>query len=632
MKNEQNESRTPRDFWDISDLVPRRKSSYVRPAAPDVSAVEITLPPTAAQVPKDDKGAPMPSDEVRKNATAAAKDAAPSVTLMSGMGTVMAGDVPLPRQFVSRSHEDEEGEKPLPEATFHPDSALIHEVRIYPHKSEYSYYEQFCRHAARLMAVEGKPTEAVPFFSYMPQYSQLNRAQLGYYLWWRSNFRRGMVLEADYSYLLLYLYELINLGGREDPRVGQESMLRLWLSYREKYPRLDVLVREWLCDYSLLHRLSPPALPRDSFRELIAGCRLKEFYVSAAKGDAMCDAVLHFCSNYDYKKSKFYKGDAVPLFDRILRGAVRVTLDHVEAQGSEKGGRAGGFSTITRDAFSGAICAWAQKKRIEVDFASFSHTYELRYVITDVLKYAENALRAVLGVKSRLTVYEVSNELKARLDAYLAEALPKKQTQKRPQRPQQPAYEARYDLAPEPISPQNAAKIEAVSWQTTKRLVEAFEAPPTVKAPPSAVEEQGQAVRISAPIPPSLVAQSAFAAPVPPPATPSVSAAPAALSVIAHAMPPAVPSPAPGAAAAHDRTFAAAIGALAAFVPLAAARDRAGQRALADRLGLMPDAIADKINTVSGDMLGDIVLEDLGGVYGIVEDYREFLEEEGVLP
>ena len=45
----------------------------------------------------------------------------------------------------------------------------------------------------------------------------------------------------------------------------------------------------------------------------------------------------------------------------------------------------------------------------------------------------------------------------------------------------------------------------------------------------------------------------------------------------------------------------------------------------------MPDAIADKINTVAGDMIGDIILEDEGGVYAVVEDYRELLREEGVI-
>ena len=45
----------------------------------------------------------------------------------------------------------------------------------------------------------------------------------------------------------------------------------------------------------------------------------------------------------------------------------------------------------------------------------------------------------------------------------------------------------------------------------------------------------------------------------------------------------------------------------------------------------MPDAIVDKINTVAGDFIGDIVLEEENGIYVIIEDYLEFLTEQGVL-
>ena len=48
-------------------------------------------------------------------------------------------------------------------------------------------------------------------------------------------------------------------------------------------------------------------------------------------------------------------------------------------------------------------------------------------------------------------------------------------------------------------------------------------------------------------------------------------------------------------------------------------------------MGSMPDAIADKINTVAGDSIGDIILEDMGGYYAVIEEYRELLQEEGIL-
>lgn len=572
MANDRKITEDPSSFWDISALVPKRSEAYKKPPARDTEAVEITAPPRPATSPK--------------------ASTAP-VTVMSATGTVMAGDVPLPERYVSAVAESAAKEAPVPEARYTPAGSLLFEVRVFPHKNEYTYYTEFCRHAKKLAAIEGRECPHVPFFSYMPQYSQLTRPQLAFYLWWRTCFRRGSCLDADYSYLLLYLYELINLGDAITPSEGQAAMLRLWLSYRESHPRLDVLVREWLVDYSLLYRLPPPDLPQDRFGELVAACRLKEFYVSAAADDVMCDAVLYFASNYDYKKSKFYRGEAVPHYDRVMRGAVLKTLAHFAVERAENAPRVGGFSTVTRDLFAGAICAYPYKKRVEVDFASFSHTYELRYIITDVLKYTENALRAVFGVKSRLTVYEVSRELRAVLDEYLADTLPQKRTQKRAA--PTPDYEKRYELPAHPISPDRAAAIEAASWQTTRRLVEAF-------ADPEVAEKTAEVVENRVPFAPNVTDTPAVAENV----------------VLASERAP-------------FATLKAALGALAAFLPLCDPADRAAQRAFATERGKMVDAIADEINTVAGDVLGDIILEDMGGVYAVIEDYRKILQEEGVL-
>ncbi len=546
------------DFWDLSDLVPRRKPATRGGDRPEVEAVEVTV------------GAPAS----RADAT----------------------DVPLTERPVF-PYKADEAAKPAPEAVYTPAGSLLREVRIYPWKNEYTYYEQFRRHAEALVGREGTECPEVDFFSYMPQYTQLSREQLAYYLWWRTAFRRGTCLPAAYSYLLLYLYELINLDEKHlSPQTGQENMYRLWLSYREKHPRLDVLVREWLCDYSLLHHLPPPPMDAAKYRLLLSGCRLKEFYVSAdGDGDALRRAILLFCNNYDYTKSKFYRPDTKEAYDRVLDGAIGVALEHLRAESGAALTDAEGVSTVTRDTFAGSVCSWRLKRRIEVDFTSFSHTHELRYIMTDVLKYAENALRAVWGIKSRLSIYAVSVPLRAKLDAYLALALPKKQPRATASRAAEvPDYERRYDLPSVGASAARAAAIEAESWQTTKRLVEAFDSD-------------------SAEFTPETGAKNDVVAPAPMP----------------------IPEPIPKTVEWGEPTtqapLAAALGDLAGFLPLALSGDRAGQRAFAAARGQMVDAIADKINTVAGDILGDILLLEDGGAYTVIEDYLDILYDEGVL-
>lgn len=565
-KNDQ-KNREKDDFWDLSDLVPKRK---MRPA---FSA----------------NTHPVDTVEICQNANRIEKNT--------------ALDVPLTERLVHPEAKQEP--KTKPECTYQPVGALVREVRIYPWKNEYNYYEQFREHANRLAGKDGEECPEVDFFSYMPQYTQLSQAQLKYYLWWRTNFRRGICLPCAYSYLLLYLYELINLDEmHQNPIDGQQNMLRLWLSYREKHTRLDVLIREWLCDYCLLHRLPPPRLDPSQYRVLLAGCRLKEFYVPSEDGlDALSAAVLLFCNNYDYTKSKFYRADTKADYDRVPGGAIREALAFLREQSGKALTDVSGISTLTRDTFTGAVCSWRLKRRIEVDYTSFSHTHELRYVMTDVLKYAENALRASRGIKSRLSIYALSVPLRERLDAYLATALPPRAARSSAkQREAVPEYERRYDLPVSAVSPERAAQIEAESWQTTKRLVEAFESENLTENPQTVAKNDDfspltkQAPRHTEAEPTALLAAQ------------SCVSAPEAVSPLAKAL-----------------------GALVGFFPLAAARDRQGQRDFARAMGLMPDAVADRINTVAGDMMGDIVLEEENGVYVILEDYKEFLIEQGVL-
>ena len=46
---------------------------------------------------------------------------------------------------------------------------------------------------------------------------------------------------------------------------------------------------------------------------------------------------------------------------------------------------------------------------------------------------------------------------------------------------------------------------------------------------------------------------------------------------------------------------------------------------------MMLDLLVDKINTVSGDILGDVLLEEADGRFVIIEDYLHELQAEGVL-
>lgn len=542
-------------FWSIEELLPKKKRAFTKQVS-NTDAVEIELLPVS-----NDNREPS----VRKTESVPPREESDTVI----------------RRFIPPHSADEFKKAPKPLDEYSPDNALIRTVRIYRPKSEYQYYEAFLRDAIRLYPIHGEPCERATFFSYVPQYSQLSRTQLEWYLWWRECLRKGEYLPTDYSYVLLYIYELINLSEKLEATAVQASLLSVWEHYRDVYHQLDSSLSEWICDFSLLHHLS---LPQDISPRLLAAamthCTLKEFYFLSDASRGYVKALLAFCNNYDYHKSKFYTEENAALFDQWIPEVLDRVVQSLSEEGRLFSATKMDDSKSERHAYSGALCVSHIKRRIEVEYCSFSRSNELRYFITDVIKYTENLLRAHLGVRSRLTVYSLPMSTKMLIDSTLSQKLPPREPTQKAKRAREEEFERLYDLPKKPLSLSNAAAIERSSWETTERLIEAFEEntpeEPSVTSVPKipleeCVEEATKALEEGDPL---------------------------ALRLAPY----------------REILLAISCG------------DLAKQRDIAQKKGKLLDAVVDEINEIAVDEMGDILLEDRGGGFAPIEDYRELFD------
>jgi len=553
------------DFWDVERLMPEKSARRPAPRPrPTPTAVEVELEP-------------------RKTTATPAAQVSPSS---------------LSATHYVPPHTAAEADEPACDE-YEPHTPLIHRVKVIAWRSNYRYFDQFSEDAGRIAAMQ-PPDEArrEPFFSYFPQYAQMNRRQLDWYLVWRDHVRHGSYPNTDYAYVLLYMFELMNLPVEDTAQaVGRRDLMaRTWIAYRTTHRQLDHYMCEWLCDYCLIHHVTAPhTILAPALDDIVEVSRLKEFYLTAAmdgtaatSGEGALDTaqlLLTHCCQYDYRKSKFAAGEHRELFDRTIPAAVSAMIPLL--LGEE--GRAPAItmlpSTTTRDAFTGALCSYRNKRKIEVTYTSFSRSHELRFLMGDMVKHIENRLRSWIGVRSRLSTMSLPTELRDALDAYLAPLAPARGAVSASHKNEpRPAYEALYDLPKAELSLGGADAIEAASWETTRILTEAF-------------DEEEHTVTSAAPEP----------APAPDiPDTPTSASKP-----ILEDEP-------------HPSSLAEALGELAEFVRLALAGDGAGQRAFAARVRKMPDAIADAVNTVTAEVeIYDMILEEDGGVYRVIEDYRD---------
>lgn len=529
------------EFWDIEQLLPQKPKTNVppRPSAPakHIQAVEIEIAPSNAREVSTVKDAPIQ----------------PTFT-------------PAPREQASCAPHE-------PDLVYSPSHPLLREVRVYRWRSSFRFYERFCATAERMFSLKGQVCDSVPFFSYMPQYDQMNRAQMSWYLYWRDCARTGVYLPTDYSYIFLYLFEIINLPRQIPPIEGQREMCEIWRNYRDTYPLLNRYLADWICDYSLIHQLPPPADVLSGDLRLIAeSSSFREFYAAPTGEDVSHDVSVYmlFCSNYDYRKSKVYRAndEQASAMDRHIPRAFSAVLRMLEQQKLAFSTTKMQKTTLSRDTFIGALCSADMKRRIEVDYCSFTRSHELRFLITDILKYSENKLRAHFGVKSKLTIYGLPDEIKSALDEYFAKALPSRRATAAPQE-QRPEYEALYDAPTAELSPEHAEEIERSSWSVTEQLIEAF-------------EESGASIEPELPIPPQ-------------------------------------PTQAPM----QDDGWVSALQPYRDFLAAVCNGNAAKQRDIAREQGLLIDALAERINEAAADAFGDIILQESDGGYELIEDYAQ---------
>jgi len=353
---------------------------------------------------------------------------------------------------------------------------LIRQVTVRRWINDFSFYAGFARDAAISHSKQGTPSEPVPYASFVPQYAQMDSRQLAFYLWFRDNARAGVFLEADFPYILLYIFEIINLPECIPPAEGMEQLCRLWAHYRRSYQKLDTYLCEWVPDYALIHDVPLPGSIEPFLAEIVRRAQFKEFYLdnmcppggrlSGRALSLLAGVLLETYSDYDYKKSRYYTGGNREQYDRCILEALTVVLEAAYADNR------GMFALdrtyrLTRDSFCGAIIQTEGKRRIDVAFNSCIRSPDTRRFVTGIVKYAENKLRYRLKIKSKLNASEISAEDKALVDACFG---PDEMPVKKKTDAEEEAYLKLYEAETTGFDFSAAHRIEADSWVNTSRL------------------------------------------------------------------------------------------------------------------------------------------------------------------
>lgn len=285
---------------------------------------------------------------------------------------------------------------------------------------------RFVKQAKEWEQREGEPSLYIPFMSYWPTFEQMDEAQQNWYFYWRSELRQGRYPLTDLSYIFVYLYELIQGVGWEEPEQGYNLLMELWGAYQGMYPKLSNYIAEWVCDFVLLHKLN---LPLMDIVMRSSSARSGELYDLELKrilenepSKLRLEHILAF-SDYDLQRSKFYINggralmeDYVPkvvaLVDSYLRKTTGKNLIDTFYRGNGK--------TIERYLFRSAVYdAELYGRTLPLRIFQLRKCPPLRYYITQLIRCTENKLRELQHFKGRLRGISLMKETQMLIERFL---------------------------------------------------------------------------------------------------------------------------------------------------------------------------------------------------------------------
>lgn len=391
-----------------------------------------------------------------------------------------------------------------PPKVYEKHGALISKITVESWSGETDFYTRFALDAEKShLAKPQRPDEEMKpaqFYSLVPQYSHMTGAQTEYYRRLREFWRHGKHPDCDSAYVMLYIFELLNLNSVDKSEIAR-ALSTVWLGYRERMPRLDSYMCEWLEDFCMINDLPLPNELFSHISEIAAKAHFKEYYFDALLSeDALATqnhntrtlaakALIYCYSDYVFSASKYY-GENREKYEKYIPLAVSAVLDEGLKQ---KNGifKCDKSYKVVVDTFIGCAVSSDKKKRVKIEFTSFLRGIETREYVTALVKYSENALRRSLGIKAKLGVKSLDEWTTAIVDSFFAPLMPKEKVKKPADEMYMPdGYLKNYEAETSGFDFDTAAEIERLSWANTARLT-ASEDEEKPAATDEAAEEDG---------------------------------------------------------------------------------------------------------------------------------------------
>lgn len=156
-----------------------------------------------------------------------------------------------------------------------------------------------------------------------PTYNDMDRGQFEYYLFFRSQAQQGNYIKTNMTYILVYVYEIINVVGWENPNEGLILLNNIWQNYKNQFNEINDFLPMWILDFAIINNVNyyiPYTIKTLKFNKktkFFSNKLIESYFLDSCEINP-----LIFIENLDnYKKYKAYKLDA----DKFEEALISVT-------------------------------------------------------------------------------------------------------------------------------------------------------------------------------------------------------------------------------------------------------------------------------------------------------------------
>ncbi len=253
-------------------------------------------------------------------------------------------------------------------------------------------------------------------------------AQKKWYFYWRGQVREGIYPPTEQGYLFVYLRELINNIGVENPMDGYAQICNIWQHYHKTHKNIRHYAPLWARDYIVVNQLPlhPLRIYAKPEMQPYVLRHKPDFAVTLHLERPLAEwpiALIEQLIDHRITRTKFYQAGQAELVDEYIPKIIAQVdrfLKKRDGQGIFEQFSPTTAKTFKYIPFYNGLYEGPVEQISLAAIQPYTQHQPLRRFLSSLVRYTENQLRELKNYRGRLRVETLDAGVKSAIDQYIA--------------------------------------------------------------------------------------------------------------------------------------------------------------------------------------------------------------------